>query len=68
MKGDRVMPEPETRPCGVCSALSLETVTLSVRGKTLEKALCAEHLEELLSGARTLRRSSPTGAELLGKW
>ncbi len=61
------MPEPENRPCGVCSALSQETVTLSVRGKTLEKALCAEHLDELLSGARTLRRSSSTGVELRGR-
>ncbi len=57
------MLEPENRPCGMCSAISQETVTLSVRGKTLEKALCAEHLDELLSGARTLRTRPSTGAE-----
>ncbi len=62
------MPKPENPACGVCHAPARETVTLSIRGKALEKALCGEHLEELLSGARTVRRRSGDSEDPAERW
>jgi hypothetical protein len=48
--------------CDVCGVPATATVTVRVEGKSLQKDLCADHLGELVHGARPARpgrRRSP---------
>lgn len=45
--------------CDVCGKAATETVTLKVRGRSLQKDLCQIHLTELSQGARQARRGRP---------
>ena len=48
--------------CDVCGATPAETVGIRVKGRNVQKDLCASHLAELLKGARAPRRGRPRRA------
>ena len=47
--------------CDVCGKSASETVTLRIRGRSLQKDLCPVHLTELSQGARQARRGRFSG-------
>jgi hypothetical protein len=48
--------------CDVCGEPATDTVAIRVKGRSLQKDLCATHLAELIQGARAARRGRPRTA------
>jgi len=45
--------------CDVCAKPAEERITFRVRGRSLQKDLCREHIGELVTGARAVKRGRP---------
>jgi hypothetical protein len=48
--------------CDVCGAPAVQTVGLRVGGRSMQKDVCKEHLEEITKGARAARRGRRRGS------
>jgi hypothetical protein len=48
--------------CDACGKPAIQTVGLRVAGKSLQKDVCKEHLEEVMKGARPARRGRRKGS------
>ena len=48
--------------CDVCGAPAVQTVGLKVAGRSLQKDVCTEHLEDMTKGARPARRGRRRGS------
>jgi hypothetical protein len=48
--------------CDVCGEPATDTVAIRVKGRSLQKDLCATHLAEIMQGARPARRGRPRTA------
>jgi hypothetical protein len=48
--------------CDVCGAPAVQTVGLRVGGRSMQKDVCREHLEEITKGARPARRGRRRGS------
>ena len=48
--------------CDVCGAPAAQTVGLRVGGRSLQKDVCKEHLEDMTKGARPARRGRRRGS------
>jgi hypothetical protein len=48
--------------CDACGAPAQQTVGLRVSGRSLQRDVCVEHLEEIVKGARPARRGRRKGS------
>jgi hypothetical protein len=48
--------------CDACGKPAVQTVGLRVAGRSLQKDVCKEHLEDVLKGARPARRGRRKGS------
>jgi hypothetical protein len=48
--------------CDVCGAPAQQTVGLRVNGRSLQKDVCADHLGDMVRGARAARRGRRRGS------
>ena len=48
--------------CDVCGAPAVQTVGLKVAGRSMQKDVCREHLEDMTKGARPARRGRRRGS------
>jgi hypothetical protein len=48
--------------CDVCGAPAIQTVGLRVGGRSLQKDVCSEHLDDIVKGARQARRGRRRGS------
>ena len=53
------MAEKTILVCDVCGAPAVDSVTIRVARRTLNKDLCELHLQEVTAGARPVRRGRP---------
>jgi hypothetical protein len=61
-EGESGMAERVMIVCDVCGAAPADTIAIRYRDRSLQKDLCAKHMDELIKGARAPRRGRPRSA------